>query len=264
MKITVEQVHFTYGEKQILRGIDLEIQSGEIFVLLGPNGCGKTTLLKNISGLLGDKREKGVIYLDTKNLSQLKTRELAKILAAVEQHIQVDFDFSVREIIAMGRMPYLHRFQGLQKADQEVIDKVVALTSVEELLERSILTLSSGERQRVWLAMALAQEPGILILDEPTSHLDIRYQVELLELVDKLSKEESLTIAMSLHDMNLAGLFADRIALVKKGQIVYLGTPNEVLNASSIGDVFEIKVKVLRDTETNCFLGVLPLRRGKS
>ena len=240
--IRLESVRLGYNGHLVLRDLNLEIAPGEVFGLVGPNGSGKTTLLRAISGRLAP--EAGAIYLDFRRLGDLPPRELARELAALEQEISCSFDFTVREIVELGRLPHRERWQRLSQKDFEVITRALELTHTLEFSQRKILSLSSGERQRIWIALALAQEPKVLLLDEPTAHLDLHYQIEILKLVRRLAKAP-LTVILSLHDINLAMRFADRVALLSKGQLLAVGTPDTVLTPEKIEQAYQIRVRVM-------------------
>lgn len=256
--IELRELLFGYGPTPTLRDISLSVEAGELLALIGPNGCGKTTLLKQLSGVL--QPQQGSIYLNMKELSSYGTKELAQELAALEQHIQVGFGFRVREVVSLGRLPHLSRWQELGADDHQLIETLLGQLDLLPLAERSIEQLSSGERQRTWLGMALAQQPKILLLDEPTSHLDLRYQVELLMLLKKLTTD-GLSVVMSIHELHLAGQFADRIALMHKGQIKATGPPEEILSGPHIEACFGTAVQVVHSKQDGSFLGVLPVPR---
>ncbi len=227
MIVRVQDVELGYNGAAVLAGISLEVRAGELVALVGPNGAGKTTLLRAISGLLTPRG--GTVHLDDDRVSDLDSRAIATRLASVEQAIRCPPELTVRDAVALGRLPHLGRFQGLGAHDRQVIDAALERTEVTEFAGRRVTTLSSGERQRVWLAMALAQEPRVLLLDEPTSHLDIHFQVTMLELIRSLARDDGLAVIASLHDLNLAADFADRVALVAEHQLLGCGGPGEIL-----------------------------------
>ena len=243
--IRLENVQLGYNGRLVLRDLNLEIAPGEIFGLVGPNGSGKTTLLRAISGRLSPHA--GAIYLDCRRLSELSPKELARELAALEQEISCSFDFTVREIVELGRLPHRGRWHRLSRKDHEVVTHAMTLTHTLEFADRTIDSLSSGERQRVWLALALAQEPKVLLLDEPTAHLDLRYQIEIMELIRSLARRD-LTVLVSLHDLNLALHYTDRIALLSAGQIIALGEPERVLTEGVIERAFRTRVRIVDGT----------------
>lgn len=240
--IELKDLALGYEGRLVLRALSLEIAPGEVFALLGPNGSGKTTLLRALAGQLAPQT--GAIYLDFKDLSELSPQALAREIAALEQEIHSSFDFTVRGIIELGRLPHLARWRRLSREDRAIIERAMIQTDVLQFADRAIQQLSSGERQRVWLALALAQEPKVLLLDEPTAHLDLRYQSEIFNLIRRLAQEQ-LTIVLSLHDLNLAARFADRVALLGEGQILALGKPHIVLTAKQIERAYGTRVRVV-------------------
>ncbi|MCX8103841.1 MAG: ABC transporter ATP-binding protein [Candidatus Bipolaricaulota bacterium] len=244
--IRLERVRLGYDGRLVLRDLELEIAPGEVFGLVGPNGSGKTTLLRAISGRLSPHA--GAIYLDLRRLSELSSRELARELAMLEQEISCSFDFTVREIVELGRLPHRARWQRLSRQDHEIVTRALWLTDTLPFADRSIQRLSSGERQRVWLALALAQEPKVLLLDEPTAHLDFNYQIEIMELVCSLAQEQNLTVLVSLHDLNWALHYTDRVALLSEGRVIALGEPERVLTEKLIEQVFRVRVRIVDGT----------------
>jgi len=247
MRISIKDLGFAYDGRPILEGIYLEVKEGESLALVGPNGSGKTTLLRNIAGVL--KPRSGAVYLDFKELRKFSPRELARRLGVVEQERRVGFDFTVKELVELGRIPHLGRFERQRERDQRAVMKAMQTTKISEFADRPIGQLSGGERQRVFLAIALAQEPEILLLDEPTAHLDINYQLELMEIVRERVRD-GLAVVMALHDLNLAAYYADRMALLHQGRIAALGRPEEVLTARNIRRTFGAEVAVGRNPLT--------------
>jgi iron complex transport system ATP-binding protein len=241
--IRLEEVYVSYDGRLVLSNLNLVVAPGEVFGLVGPNGSGKTTLLRAISGRLAPKA--GTIYLDFRRLSGLAPKALAREIAALEQEVSCSFDFTVREIVELGRLPHLERWQRLSLRDRDVVQRTMAMTDVLALADRSVQQLSSGERQRVWLAMALAQEPKVLLLDEPTAHLDVNYQLEIMELIGSLAHEYQVAVVVSLHDLNLALRYTDRLALLGERRIVAVGDPAHVLSADLIERVFKTRVRIM-------------------
>ena len=260
MNVTVSDLSFAYDGDPVLKGISLKVSAGEIVALVGPNGSGKTTLLKNVSGVLGHEAQRRSVRLGDRSLADLRPREVSRVLAVVEAEIDTYFDFTVREVVELGRIPHLRRFEAFGAPDERAVDRALDITSTSVFAERSLNQLSSGERQRVWLAMALAQEPRIFLLDEPTSHLDLSYQVEILELLRSLAAD-GLCVLFSVHDLNLAALFADRVVLLEGGRVVTVGPPAEALTPERIENVYGTAVRVIRDPETGAFAGIIPERR---
>lgn len=237
-------VTFAYHDHgpAVLRQVDLALHRGDLVGLVGPNGSGKTTLLKVLSGLHAPQG--GEVYLGGGRLRTLSRRQIGQRIAVVPQELQVPFSFTAREIVSMGRTPHMRPWLGETAADRAVVERVMEATETVEIAERPFNELSGGEQQRVIIGMALAQEPEVLLLDEPTVHLDINHQVEILELLVQLNRRRDLTVLATMHDLNLAALYFDRLVMLNGGRIVAEGTPEEVLRAERIADVFQAKVQV--------------------
>jgi iron complex transport system ATP-binding protein len=238
----IETRHVTvrYGERTVLRDISLQFGSGELVAIAGPNGAGKSTLLGVISGL--KTHFEGECLLWNKPVASWHRRELAKRLTLVPQSQSIDFPFSAKQIVAMGRAPFSDRmFESPE--DERAVLEAMHLTGVTEFAHRDVRTLSGGERQRVILASALAQQPEALLLDEPTTYLDLRHQVEIYELVARLCADGLLALCVT-HDLNLAAAYASRIVLLKDGQVVEDGDPHDVLQSSILSKVFETRLRV--------------------
>jgi len=233
---------YTPDSPQVLEPLDLDLQPGSFVGLLGPNGSGKSTLLKLLAGVL--RPVQGRVHLGGEDLSRIPRGRLASTLAFVPQDVQVWLPFTCREVVAMGR--YVHR-SGLGLLDSghdEVVRRCMADTGVADLAERRITEVSGGEAQRVRIAQALAQEAGILVLDEPTSHLDISFQVEVMDLLSRLNRTRGLTILAALHDLNLASLYCDRLIALRQGHVLRDGPPAEVLEPALLQDLFGVQVEV--------------------
>jgi iron complex transport system ATP-binding protein len=247
MEITVQNLSFSYGKRRVLAGITLAVREGEVLGLVGPNGSGKTTLLKTISGVLTPQA--GAVYLDGRPIARLACREIARRVACVEQDREVGFDFTVEEIVAMGRFPHRRRLGQETKADREAIRRAMVETRVDSLARQSIRTISGGERQRTFLAMALAQEPRLLLLDEPTTHLDLRHQAEFMALVRE-GAQGGLSVIMALHDLTLAAAYSDEVALLSLGLLLASGRPEEVFTPANVHAAFGAEVVVGRNPST--------------
>lgn len=243
MKIlSLENISGGYGREEILKNISLEIFSGDFIGILGPNGSGKSTLLRMMSRVLMPGR--GRIEFFEKTLHDLSLRSFCQKAAFVPQDTLFSFSFTVWEITLMGRIPHLARFQSESKKDYAIAEKSLAFTDALHLRDKKMNELSSGERQRVIIARALTQEPDLLFLDEPTSHLDICHQIQILDLLKRLNKETGMTIVMVIHDLNLASEYCGRIVLLNEGKIFQHGTPEEVLTYNTIEKVYKTIVIV--------------------
>ncbi|MBO8128156.1 MAG: heme ABC transporter ATP-binding protein [Peptococcaceae bacterium] len=246
--LKVLDVECAYGANKVLDGITFAIEKGSFTGIIGPNGSGKSTLLRCISRVL--KPVRGVVLLDDRNVYGLGSRDVAKLMAVVPQETVVNFPFTVEEVVVMGRSPHLGRFQSEGKRDFEIAARVMDLTNIRHLAGRPVTAISGGERQRVIIAKALAQEPEVILLDEPTSHLDINQQLEILNLLQRLNRETKLTIISVFHDLNLAAQYCDTLILMQEGRIFALGTPEEVLTVQNIKAVYSTNVLVNKHSIT--------------
>ncbi len=234
-----------YDKKMIIDKINIAIPSNQISVIIGANACGKSTLLKTLSRLILPTA--GEILLDGKKITTMPPKELARVLGLLPQSPVVPEGITVADLVGRGRFPYQSFFKGLGKKDYEAVEEALALMGITDLANRSIDELSGGQRQRVWIAMALAQQTDILLLDEPTTFLDITYQVEILDLLTDLNKKRGTTIVMVLHDINLSARYADYIFAVQKGKLVAQGSPGDIITASLIKKVFDLDCTVISD-----------------
>ncbi|MGX6441708.1 adenosylcobinamide amidohydrolase [Neobacillus sp. K501] len=240
--LSVQQVSGGYSGESVLKDVSFNVQTGELYGILGPNGSGKTTLLKMVSGIL--PFETGEILIKGKRVQDYKTKQLAKMIAVLSQHSPPSFSYTVKETVALGR--YAHQtgwFQSWGDNDEEIVQRVMMQTGISSFQNKNIQELSGGEKQRVFLAQALAQEPEILLLDEPTNHLDLSYQKELLDFLKKWTKDSGLTVISIFHDLNLAGLYCDRLLLLEKGSIHIDHAPNEVLREERIREVYNTEIQ---------------------
>ena len=251
--IHVKNLTSGYGKKIVLKDINITFESGLIYGILGPNGSGKTTFLRNLSGIL--RPFNGDVLLDGKNINELAHREIAKIMAVVIPQEQLAFNYKVIDIVKMGRAPYLKWYQFEEKKDEEIVEKVLVETDLMLKRDNYYNELSSGERQRVEIARAIAQEPGWLLLDEPTAHLDLAHQLRIMSLIKKLNLEKKVSVLGVFHDINLAALFCDRLLLMKNGEICIEGGVKEVLSYENIRNVFGVEVD-LRKIENNIQVGL--------
>ena len=257
MTLRVDRIQFYYEARRVLDEISFEAGEGEFIGLIGPNGSGKTTLLKIIDGIL--KPRIGSVYLDCKRISELDPKELARELAIVPQTADLSFDLKVFDVVMMGRYPYLGKLSFEGEVDEEKVRFWMKLTNTLHLAERSIKEVSGGERQRVLIARALAQEPRILLLDEPTSNLDVCYQIEIMNLLKELVEKLGLTIICAIHDLNLAARYSDKIILINGGRIKGIGRPIEVLTKENLRDVFKIEAKIEYDQDSKS-LTIIPIK----
>lgn len=234
--IQVNNLQKSYHQVPILSDIQFSVNRGEFFGIIGPNGSGKSTLLKTISGVV--PHDAGEILLDGKTVRKRSRKELAKILAVLEQEALPPVGFRVREVLEMGRFPY-QNWLGEETEDAEpLIDEIIGMLGLGGLAERSLDQLSGGEKQRVALGKALVQKPRLLLLDEPTTYLDIGYQIQLMDIVRSWQKTTQVTVVAVLHDLNLASLYCDRILILHKGKQISVGTPSEILQSTLIEEVY--------------------------
>lgn len=240
--LKINNVSGGYYKEDIIKGISLDVNQGDFMGIIGPNGSGKTTLLRLITRAL--RIRGGEIFFKGENIFQMDLKEFCQRIAFVSQDISTDFSFTVNEIVLMGRIPHLKRLQFETRKDMEIALEALSLTDTLSFRDKRIDELSAGERQRVTIARALAQEPVLLFLDEPTSHLDIGHQVQILDLLKRLNRKNNLTIVMILHDLNLASAYCNRIALLDKGTIYKQGRPEEVLTYRNIEAVYKTIVLV--------------------
>ncbi len=240
--VLLEHVSFAYSDGLVLQDANLSINEGELVGLIGPNGSGKTTLLKLISGVLYPTQ--GEIHLDGLSLKRLKRKKVAQRVATVPQQFHMPFAFRVEEVVMLGRTPFLRMLSEGRKKELDIVSQSMEVAGIKPLGQRFFNELSGGERQKVILAMALAQQPRLLLLDEPTAHLDINHQVEILQLVRNLNEEQGTTIIAAMHDLNLASLYFRRLIMLKEGRIFADGTPKEVLTPHLIQEVFSTSVQV--------------------
>lgn len=247
-QLNTSQLHFSYDQKKILDDITLNLEEGKFTGIIGPNGSGKTTLAKLMSKLL--KAEKNTVYIDQKDINQIRIAELAKTMAIVPQASQINYDLTVYDVVLMGRTPHLKRFQPESDYDLQVVEEVMKKTDTWQYKDRLIHQLSGGERQRVIIARALAQEPKILILDEPVTYLDIHHQLQIMSLIKELSIASDMTIIMILHDLNYALKYCDHVVMLADGQVYKHGHPSDVVTIDHIKDVYQIDVNIIEHPVT--------------
>jgi iron complex transport system ATP-binding protein len=244
LAIECRKLSVAYKDRAVLFSISLSVARGEMVGVLGPNGSGKTTLLKVLSGILGAE---GEIKLTGKDIASYGRRALSRFFAVVPQESRLNFPYTVAEIVLMGRASYHSTFALDGTEDLDVARASMELTDSLFLSNRYLHELSGGEKQRVMIARALAQQPEILLLDEPSAFLDLKHQVQIFELLQRLNSERGLTIVAALHDLNLAALFFPRLVILHEGKIHCDGTPAEVLTEKTIEEVYDIRVRIQRD-----------------
>jgi iron complex transport system ATP-binding protein len=245
--VKAEHISFSYDKKSVLENVSLTIQTGEFLGIIGPNGAGKSTALRLMCNIL--RPQKGSIMVFNENIRSLEPRQLAKKIAFVPQETYFSLDFTVEDIVMMGRFPYLRAFQKETRADLDARDHALEYADVENFRKRMINSLSSGERQRVVLARALAQEPDILMLDEPTSHLDLHHQYAIMELLKKLNKE-GMTIIIVNHDLNLASLYCTQLVLLHDHRIYKQGEPKDLITEAILNKVYHTRIKIIKHPDT--------------
>ena len=238
--IEAHSISFRYHEAWVLQEVSFRVEKGEFVGVIGPNGSGKTTLLKLLHRLLAPQR--GEILFELVPMKKMDRRDIAKRIAVVAQETQLLFPFSVIETVLMGRSPYLGRLLFESEKDLEIARKAMEWTKILPFSERPVEELSGGERKRVFIARALAQEPDVILLDEPTANLDIQHQIEFLDLILTLNRDRGLTIVMASHDMNIASEFCDRLILLQEGRIYQMGTPEKVVTKENIESVYGCEV----------------------
>ena len=236
--IKAQNICVSINDKEIVHNLSLEIPEGKVTAIIGPNGCGKSTTLKALSRILPYK---GSVTFKGSEMSGLSQREFAKSLAILTQSPQAPSDLTVNDLVEMGRFPHRGFLGRGGKDDKEHVEWALAQTGVTAMRNRLLNTLSGGERQRAWIAMALAQRPEVLLLDEPTTYLDICHQLEIMQLIGRLNQELGLTVVMVVHDLNHAIMYADHVVVVKAGKLVTSGAPREIITADLLAEVFKVK-----------------------
>ncbi|MBT9830670.1 ABC transporter ATP-binding protein [Clostridium baratii] len=246
--IRTKDLNISYGNLDIVKDLNLEIPKGKITTIIGANGCGKSTILKTLARII--KPKSGSIYINDKELNSQDSKELAKAMAVLPQSPQAPSGLTVEELISYGRFPHQKGFGKLKDEDKDIINWALEKTRISEFRDRPIEALSGGQRQRAWIAMALAQETDILLLDEPTTYLDLAHQLEVLNLLEELNKKEGRTIVMVIHELNNAARFADHMIGVKKGKIVCQGTAHEVMTKENLREIFNIDAEIINEPKS--------------
>lgn len=235
----------SYGNELIIQDLNLSILQGRITVFVGSNGCGKSTLLRSMARLL--KPQKGSILLDGKGIMKLQTKEIARKLAILPQGPIAPEGLTVLQLVKQGRYPYQNWLQQWSKEDEWMVNKALDETNMREFVDRSVDSLSGGQRQRAWIAMTLAQGTDIILLDEPTTYLDLSHQIDILDLLFELNEREQRTIVMVLHDLNLAARYAHHMVAIRNKKIYSQGKPEDILTSEMVRDVFEMECEIAAD-----------------
>ncbi|MFC4950211.1 ABC transporter ATP-binding protein [Pseudonocardia sp. GCM10023141] len=245
VRLRAEDVALGYGERTVVDHLDLDVVAGTVTAVIGPNGCGKSTLLRALGRLL--KPTSGQVLLDGKRIDKIPTREVAKVLGLLPQSPSAPEGLTVADLVARGRHPHQAWYRQWSSDDEEAVTQALQWTGIADLAERPVDELSGGQRQRAWISMALAQGTDLLLLDEPTTFLDLAHQVDVLELVRRLHREAGRTVVMVLHDLNLAARYADQLVAMCDGKIVAEGEPHEVITEELLAEVFGLAARVIKD-----------------
>jgi iron complex transport system ATP-binding protein len=244
----VRDLSLAYGKKRIIEALNIDIPIGHITALIGRNGSGKSTLLKAMARLI--QPHGGAAYLNGKAIHTMSTREVSRRLAILPQHPQSPEGMTVEELVWHGRFPHQSVWGGRRKEDRQIVQWAMEMTGVTEWADRPLSSLSGGQRQRAWIAMALAQKTPLLLLDEPTTYLDLAYQIDVLDLLKRLNETEGITVVMVIHDINQAARYAHRLIALRDGKVVAQGTPSSVITPQTLESVFGIQAKVITDPVT--------------
>ena len=247
-RLRCDQLTLAYDQVEVVHQLSLEIPQGQITTLIGPNGCGKSTLLRGLARLLRPKH--GATYLDGKAIHQQSTRQVARQLAVLLQNPEAPAGLTVRELLALGRYPHQGFFGVITHEDETKIESALRLAGIEHFAERPLGELSGGQQQLAWIAMALAQDTEILLLDEPTTFLDMVHQLEVLDVLDRLHQEQGRTIVLVLHDINHAARYSQHLVALNEGRIVDRGSPQEIITAELLAKVFQVEASIMIDPES--------------
>jgi len=257
--LSAETLSLTYDSSTIIvHELDLKIQQGSITALVGSNGCGKSTLLRGLSRLLSPKT--GTVHLEGQDIHRMKAKSLAQKLGILPQSPTAPEGLTVYELVAQGRYPHQSWFQQWSAEDEHIVEDALRITNLGMFADRPVDALSGGQRQRAWIAMALAQQTQVLLLDEPTTYLDLAYQLDVLDLLEELN-EQGRTIIMVLHDLNQAARYSDTMIALRGGQIVAQGSPDHVMTSDKLKQIFGLNARVIRDPVTNTPMCVPVSRR---
>lgn len=249
--IKTSNLQICYEKHEVVGDFSMEVREGEMVTILGPNGSGKSTILNAIAKFVAHQR--GIVTLDGRDMARMGVKEVARRLSILSQVNQSPEDFTVRDLIYYGRLPHKKWYEQRNSRDDGIIEKAIRETGLVPLADKRITTLSGGERQRVWIALALAQEPRVLMLDEPTTYLDICHQIEILELLRDLNRRLGITVVMVLHDLALAARYSGRVIVLKDGAVVAEGPPQAVLTRELIREVYEVEAFITHDESMGGF-----------
>ncbi|HEV7436751.1 MAG TPA: ABC transporter ATP-binding protein [Pseudorhizobium sp.] len=258
--LTINELSAGYGDTDVLTDVDFAIPSGRTTVIVGANACGKSTLLRAMSRLISPRR--GQVLLDGKSIHRMPSRELARLMGLLPQSPIAPEGITVADLVSRGRHPHQGMFSSWTKKDDEAVANALAATATAELADRPVDELSGGQRQRVWIAMALAQQTEVLLLDEPTTFLDISHQVDVLDLLMDLNRAQATTIVMVLHDLNLAARYADHLITMVRGRLHLAGSPQDVLTEETVRQVFGLESRIITDPTSGRPI-MLPIGRHK-
>jgi iron complex transport system ATP-binding protein len=258
VRLAAERVTLAYDDTVVVRDLDLELTDGSLTAIVGPNGCGKSTLLRALGRLM--RPASGQVLLDGRAIARTPTREVARVLGLLPQVPTAPEGLTVADLVGRGRHPHQSWLRQWSGDDEAVVAEALAWTDLTDLAGRPVDELSGGQRQRAWISMALAQGTDLLLLDEPTTYLDLSHQIDVLELVRRLNTERGRTVVVVLHDLNLAARYAQRLVAMRNGEIVASGTPAEVLTERLLADVFDLEARVVPDPVTGTPM-VVPVRR---
>lgn len=249
-KLRVERVQSGYDKHVVVKDVNLEVPEGKITVLIGPNGCGKSTLLKTVARFM--EPMSGTILLDEENIHKMQTKALSQKLSILPQNVSAPEGITVKDLVSYGRHPHQKMFAKPSDEDKEVIDWAIDSTNLSEFRDCEVSKLSGGQSQRAWIALTLAQQSKTILLDEPTTFLDMAYQLEVLQLLKEINEKFKTTIVIVLHDINLSARFADYMVAMKDGQIVASGSPDEVVTSEHLKTIYEIDANIISDDVHNC------------
>ena len=261
VRLSARGLHLAYDKRTVVQGVDLDVPAGAVTVIGGANGCGKSTLLRGLGRML--KPERGSVELDGRDLRSMRPREVATVLGLLPQQPLAPEGITVADLVARGRHPHPGAFGRRGSDGDEAVAAALALTDTQDLAGRRVEELSGGQRQRVWVAMVLAQDPRIMLLDEPTTYLDIAHQVDVLDLLSDLNRSRGTTVVMVLHELALAARYADHLVVMAGGRIFRAGPPAEVLDADCVQEAFGLRARVVPDPVTGTPLVVPEVREGK-